>query len=269
MNLKYAVEVADLVRTLPAREVTVINASAEASHLVSISAGGDPNLQVPNDVLATHLAMRLSVTQIIPSPSTGAATTTAGERCPACGKHHVNAHLDGSLSCGAGGTALTIPWHDDVARVYAQVARMVGIPTTLEPASVAVDSNIRTDIRLSGVSARHADVFADVITYELTQPATYEREAAQPGYSADQAETAKFNKHFSSVAAHNRKHELKPVAVSEFGTIGPQGMELADIIRLQGPGPDVAENMDDAAAGGGHGEHTPLRLPGHSGGTWN
>jgi hypothetical protein len=103
MNLKLAVEVDDLVRTLPPREVTVINASAEAPHLVSVSAGGDPNLRVPNEVLATHLAMRLSVTQIIPSPSTGAATTTS-ETCPACGKHHVNAHLDGSLSCGAGGT---------------------------------------------------------------------------------------------------------------------------------------------------------------------
>ena len=40
MNLKLAVEVADLLRTLPAREVTVLNASAEAPHLVSISAGG-------------------------------------------------------------------------------------------------------------------------------------------------------------------------------------------------------------------------------------
>mmetsp|Transcript_103480 Transcript_103480/g.297301 ORF Transcript_103480/g.297301 Transcript_103480/m.297301 type:complete len:254 (+) Transcript_103480:54-815(+) len=37
MNLKLAAEVADLLRTLPAREVTVFNASAEAPHLVSIS----------------------------------------------------------------------------------------------------------------------------------------------------------------------------------------------------------------------------------------
>ena len=44
------------------------------------------------------------------------------------------------------------------------MARVAGIPATVEPASVAVDSNIRTDIRLSGVPARHADVFADVIT---------------------------------------------------------------------------------------------------------
>ena len=229
MNLKLAAQVADLLRTLPAREVTVFNASAEAPHLVSISAGGDPNLRVPNDVLTTYLAMRLSVTQIIPSPFTGAATTTS-ERCPACGEHHVNAHLDGSLSCGPGGTALTTPWHDDIGRVFHRVARCVGIPATLEPASVDADSNIRTDIRLSGVSTRRADVYADVITYELTQPDTYDKEAAQPGRSADRAEVVKFNKHFASVVASNRKNELKPVAVSEYGTIGPQGMELVDII---------------------------------------
>ena len=34
----------------------------------------------------------------------------------------------------------------------------------------------------------------------------------------------------ASVVASNRKNELKPVAVSEYGTIGPQGMELVDII---------------------------------------
>ena len=39
----------------------------------------------------------------------------------------------------------------------------------------------------------------------------------------------KFNKH-ASVVASNRKNGLKPVAVSEYGTIGPQGMELVDII---------------------------------------
>ena len=118
---------------------------------------------------------------------------------------HVNAHLDGSLSCGPGGTALVTPWHDDISRVFHLMARSVGIPATLEPASVDVDSNIRTDIRLSGVSARYADVYADVITYERTQPSTQDKEAAQPGWSADKAEVIKFNKHFASVAASNRK----------------------------------------------------------------
>lgn len=72
--------------------------------------------------------------------------------------------------------------------------------------------------------------FVDVVTYELTQPATYAKEAAQPGMSADKAEVTKFNKHFASVVASNCKNELKPVAVSEYGTIGPQGMELVDTI---------------------------------------
>ena len=82
MNLIHAVDVGDLVRALDPREVTVIQASAEAPHLVSISA----HLRVSNEILATHLAQRLSVTQLPSPPSTGAALTT--HRCPACGKDH-------------------------------------------------------------------------------------------------------------------------------------------------------------------------------------
>ena len=42
----------------------------------------------------------------------------------------------------------------------------VGIPCTLEPASIAVNSNIRGDIKFSRISTRRADQYADVITYE-------------------------------------------------------------------------------------------------------
>ena len=77
MNLKSVVEVEDLIRTLPPREVTVMQASANALHLVFISAGGDPRLRVPNNVLATNLALRLSVTQLPTTPSTGAASETS------------------------------------------------------------------------------------------------------------------------------------------------------------------------------------------------
>ena len=73
MNLKHAIEVGNLVRSLPPREVTVMQAASQAPHLVSITASGDPRLQVPNNVLATSLAMRLSVPQLIQSPSIGAA----------------------------------------------------------------------------------------------------------------------------------------------------------------------------------------------------
>ena len=63
MNLKHANAVDDLVRTLPLREATVMQASALAPHLISITASGDARLRVPNNVLATNLAMRLSVTR--------------------------------------------------------------------------------------------------------------------------------------------------------------------------------------------------------------
>ena len=44
MNLVQAVGVGDLIRKLPSREVTVFHASAEAPHLVSISASAAWNL---------------------------------------------------------------------------------------------------------------------------------------------------------------------------------------------------------------------------------
>jgi hypothetical protein len=233
MNLIHAVDVGDLVRTLDPREATVIHASAEAPHLVSISAGGDPNLQVPNEVLATHLAQRLSVTQLPAPPSTGAAMTT--HRCPACGQDHhgttpVNAHLDGCISCGQGGTALRTLWHDDVARVLHATAKMAGVPSVLEPASIAVDSNIRADIKLSNVSARHANQYVDVITYEHTKPTTWGKEAALPGFHCDAAESAKQNKHYASVVASDQRNAFTPVAVNEHGQIGPRAIELVDLI---------------------------------------
>ena len=225
MNLVHAVQ----------GEVTVIHASAEAPHLVSISAGGDPNLRVSNEILATHLAQRLSVTQLPTSPSTGAASTT--HRCPACGKDHVNAHLDGCISCGEGGTALRTLWHDDVARALHVSAKTAGIPSALEPASIAVDSNIRGDIRLSNVSARHADQYADVITYEHTKPSTCGKEARLPGYHCDHWEAYKHNKHYASVVASDHWNAFTPVTVNEHGQIGPQAIELVDLIASRARDP--------------------------------
>ena len=92
MNLILAIKAENLLRTLPPREVTVMQAAAAAPHLVSISAGGDARLQLSNPVLATSLAMRLSVPQILTTPSTGAATET--NRCPSCAEFHVNPHLN-------------------------------------------------------------------------------------------------------------------------------------------------------------------------------
>ena len=91
MNLKSVVEVEDLIRTLPPREITVMQASVNAPHLVSISAGGDPRLRVPNNVLATNLALRLSVTQLPTTPSTGAASETS-HKCPGCAQFHGRRH---------------------------------------------------------------------------------------------------------------------------------------------------------------------------------
>jgi hypothetical protein len=234
MNLKHAVEVADLVRTLPPREVTVMQAAANAPHLVSISAGSDPRLRVPNNVLATNLALRLSVTQLPTTPSTGAASETS-HKCPGCAQFHVNAHLDGVISCGPAGTALRTHWHDDVARVVHQTAAGIGIPSKLEPASVAADSNIRCDIRLSHASARRGDVYVDVVTYEHTQPDTWDREAFLPGIHCDKEEEKKRDKHFRSVQASDSRNEFVPFAINEYGGVGPQAEEFIDSLVSLGP----------------------------------
>ena len=177
-----------------------MQASANAPHLVSISAGGDPRLRVPNNVLATNLALRLSVTQLPTTPSTGGASETS-HKCPGCAQFHVNAHLNGVISCGPAGTALRTHWHDDVARAVHQTATGIGIPSKLEPASVAADSNIRCDIRLSHASARRGAVYVDVVTYEHTQPDTLGREAFLPGIHCDDAEERKRGKHLESAVA--------------------------------------------------------------------
>ena len=241
MNMIHAVNVGDLIRSLPSREATVIDASAAAPHLVSITAGGDPNLRITNAALATHLAMRLSVTQLPVSPSTGAAMTTT-YRCPMCGGDHANAHLDGCISCGRPGssTALRTPWHNDVAGMFHMAAKMVGIPCTLEPPSIAVGSNIRGDLKFSRISTRRADQYADVVTYErvkTTDKVTYEREAALPGWRCDIAERFKIGKHHASVVADDSNNEFTPIAVNEYGQLGPQALDLLDrvVSRSQDP----------------------------------
>lgn len=214
-----------------------MQAAALAPHLVSITAGGDPRLRVPNNVLATTLAMRLSVPQLHTSPSTGAAEETA--RCPACAKYHVNAHLDGAISCGPGGTALRTRWHDDVARILHQTAGMVGVPSALEPAGVAADSGIRCDVRLSHASAAKGDVYVDVVTYEHTQPGTWDKEAFLPGFFCDREEQTKVQKHLAAVAASDRRNEFVPFAINEHGGIGPQGEEFIDSLVSLSPDPVV------------------------------
>ena len=109
-------------------------------------------------------------------------------------------------------------------------AKAAGIPSVLEPASIAVDNNILGDIKLSNVSARHADQYTDVVTYEHTKPGTWDKEAAHPDYHCDVAEAFKHNKHYASVVASDHWNAFTPVTVNEYGQIGPQAIELVDLI---------------------------------------
>jgi hypothetical protein len=159
-----------------------------------------------------------------------------------CGGDHANAHLDGCISCGEPGssTALRTPWHNDVAGIFHMAAKMVGIPCALEPASIAVNSNIRGDLKFSRISTRRADQYADVITYErvkTSQRATYEREAALPGWLCDVAERYKIGKHHASVVADDSRNEFTPIAVNEYGQLGPRAIDLLDrvVSRSQDP----------------------------------
>ena len=108
-------------------------------------------------------------------------------------------------------------------------------PSKLEPASLAADSNIRCDIRLSHASARRGDVYVDVVTYEHTQPDTWDREAFLPGIHCDKEEEKKRAKHFRSVQASDSRNEFVPFAINEYGGVGPQAEEFIDSVVSLGP----------------------------------
>ena len=147
------------------------------------------------------------------------AGSTNANRCPGCAQYHVNAHLDGAISCGPADTALRTLWHDDIARIVHQTAAGLGVPSKLEPASVAADSKIRCDVRLSRVKASKGDAYVDMITHEHTQPDTWDREAALPGIFCDKEEAKKCNKHFLSVEASDVQRIRPPLPVPPPATL--------------------------------------------------
>ena len=128
----------------------------------------------------------------------------------------MNAHLDGAISCGPADTALRTLWHDDIARIVHQTAAGLGVPSKLEPASVAADSKIRCDVRLSRIIAGGGDAYVDVVTYEHTQPGTWDREAFLPGIYCHKEEQKKRSKHLSSVEASDSRNEFVPFAINEY-----------------------------------------------------
>ena len=124
-----------------------------------------------------------------------------------------------------------------MARILHQAAALVDVPSQLEPAGVAADSGIRCDVRFSHASAAKGDVYVDVVTYEHTQPSTWEKEAFLPGYFCDRAEHAKVQKHLAAVEASDRRNEFVPFAVNEHGGIGPQGEDFIDSLVSLSPDP--------------------------------
>ena len=96
-------------------------------------------------------------------------------------------------------------------------------------------SNIRCDVRLSRVVAGGGDAYVDVITYEHTQPDTWDREALLPGIFCDKEEHKKRSKHFLSVEASDSRNEFVPFAVNEYGGIGPQAEAFIDFILTISP----------------------------------
>ena len=237
MSLIHSTSTNRMLRTLPDRMITVVRASAQAPHLISISAGGDTTLDLPNDVITTALALRLGIPQTNTSPSTGAAGNTK-HRCPACGHNHLSEHFEESLSCGPGGTALRTRWHDDITYNIYLMAKALGIPCAVEPQSVATDSNRRCDVRLSRLSRRHADLYVDANTYIHTKPAdTFNGEANFPGMVMDAHEAKKIKYHQPAIAANEERDEFVPFVLNEHGVIGPMGMEMIDNICKRAPDP--------------------------------
>ena len=79
-------------------------------------------------------------------------------------------------------------------------------------------------------------------TYErvkTTDKVTYEREAALPGWRCDIAERFKIGKHHASVVADDSRNEFTPIAVNEYGQLGPRALDLLDRIVSRSQDPAV------------------------------
>ena len=61
--------------------------------------------------------------------------------------------------------------------------------------------------------------------------------ARLPGYYCDAAEAYKHNKHYASVVASDRRNAFTPVTVNEYGQIGPQAVDLVDLIASRAHDP--------------------------------
>jgi hypothetical protein len=225
-----------LERTLPDREMTVLQASAAAPHLISVSASADGALQVADEVLATHLARRLCLTQL-PTPSFTDAAKEAECRCPGCGQSHVGAHLDGALACYAGGNPGRLAWHDMWLRDLHAMALSCGWRATLEPRSVAVGSAIRCDLLLHGFTHTGGAAYIDVRTWVRTKPSEAAAEACFPGLRCDHLEAAKTKKHYPAIRANNPEDCFYALLIDEAGGVGPQGAEILELICKRAPCP--------------------------------
>ena len=117
------------------------------------------------------------------------------------------------------------------------IARSVGVPSTVEPASVDRHSQKRCDIRFSRVSSLLGDIYLDGITHIHTSPESYKAEAAFPWRRLAGAEQTKRDKHAHIIAANNRRDSFVPFAFNEHGAIGPAGMDLLDAIFQRAANP--------------------------------
>ena len=216
-----------LARSLPDVQATVLHASAQAPHLVSITATSDPGLVLSDDVLSTALAQRLSLTQI-PSSFTDAAETKTS--CPSCGKSHITPYLTDAITCYDRGNRSRTAWHDGVLRVLHAIVLACGHQATVEPPGVASDSARRTDLRIPGLLPGGATVWVDVRTYCRSRGKTSRDEAAFPGTLCDTFEAAKVRHHLPAIRANNPADAFYAFVLDEHGAIGPQGLDLLDLL---------------------------------------
>ena len=228
MNLIHAAQHRALARSLPDREAVTLHHQAQNPHWVSISASADPSLQMSDDVLATNLALRLSLTQL----PTSSFTDNASDRvCPGCGKQHVSAHLEGAITCYDGGNPGRLKWHTELLRAICAAQRHCNQEVTYEPPSLAPPDQpqVRVDCANHSILPG-ASVHADLRTYCASSPATIGREANLPGILADLVEREKRQKHLAVIRAHNPRDLYFTVAVSEHGAFGPEAEELFDLV---------------------------------------
>ena len=216
-----------LMGELPNREAAQVASAAEAPYLVTIVPNGDPSLELTNDQLASALARRLCVPQLINQASNAQADHTFAQ-CTQCHKCHAREHLDEPLMCRVNGMSGRTRWHNCVQREIGAFINSTGHHNRLEPPGVDPTSGKRADGECNSLKPGGLSVFWDVNTCVVaTGDDKHDGpESAFPGLTVDVHEHEKTRYHAREIEAHREGDEFVPLVLDTNAAWGPQALDL-------------------------------------------